>query len=205
MSKDYHLALDAMGVIYRFGDDLRDIVLPFIREQGCEIELETIRNQYHLAADTGAISSAEFWRGIGLDPALERQFLAQYWLTGEILNFLEAARQAFNGVGYISNDVAEWSVTRAEMFGVAGMLEPWIVSGEIGCRKPDPEIYQRYQSAAGVPAERIIFIDDREVNLDGAAAQGFLTLLYDPDEMSNGSSHRVVKALEELLDPTFLG
>lgn len=193
-----------MGVIYRFGDDLRDIVLPFIREQGCESDFEIVRRHYHLAADTGSISSAEFWRSIELDPALERQLLAQYWLTGEILDFITRGRQVFNGVGYLSNDIAEWSETRAEMFGFAGLLEPWIVSGRVGCRKPDPEIYQRYQAAAAIPAEQIIFIDDREVNLDGAAAQGFQTLLYDPDEINGGTRHRVVRVLEELLDPAFL-
>lgn len=204
MSKDYHLALDAMGVIYLFADDLRDILAPFVQEKGGEAEFEVIRAQYHQASDTGTITSADFWHNVGLDPAIEREFLAQYWLTGEVLSFISNAREIYGGVGLLSNDVGEWAERRAEMFGFAGLLDPWIVSGEVGCRKPAPEIYRRYLAAAAVPAGQIIFVDDREANLDGAASEGFTTLRFDPDGTVEGSNHAVVTSLTDLLDPALL-
>ncbi len=48
-----------------------------------------------------------------------------------------------------------------------------------GVRKPMPEIYALAAERAGVPADEIIFIDNRQKNLDGAKLAGWQTYLYD--------------------------
>lgn len=45
-------------------------------------------------------------------------------------------------------------------------------------RKPMPEIYELAQKKAGVPGEEILFIDNRQKNLDGAINAGWQTYLY---------------------------
>ncbi len=40
------------------------------------------------------------------------------------------------------------------------MLEHWVVSCEVGCRKPDPAIYELALRRAGVPASAAVYIDD---------------------------------------------
>ena len=47
-----------------------------------------------------------------------------------------------------------------------------VVSGEIGMRKPDPEIFQHAADAIGVPAQDCFFIDDLEENVLGAQRVG---------------------------------
>ena len=47
-----------------------------------------------------------------------------------------------------------------------------IVSGEIGMRKPDPEIFKHAANEIGIPPERCFFIDDLEENVLGAQAIG---------------------------------
>lgn len=42
-----------------------------------------------------------------------------------------------------------------------------------GYRKPAKEAYTSAVEALGVPAADLVFIDDRQVNVDGALAAGF--------------------------------
>lgn len=54
-----------------------------------------------------------------------------------------------------------------------------IDSSVVKLRKPMPEIYQIAQERANVPANEILFIDNRQKNLDGAKLAGWQTYLYD--------------------------
>lgn len=50
---------------------------------------------------------------------------------------------------------------------------PWtFVSWHLGMRKPDPAIFEHAAGHLGVPAERLIFVDDREGNCQGARSIG---------------------------------
>lgn len=50
-------------------------------------------------------------------------------------------------------------------------------------RKPQPEIYQLAQEKCRCNHEDILFIDDKQRNLDVAASFGWKTLLYDPNNL----------------------
>jgi len=52
----------------------------------------------------------------------------------------------------------------------------------IGLVKPQKEIYQHAQKQAKVPHENILFIDDYEANVKGAAELGWNTVLFNPDK-----------------------
>lgn len=54
-----------------------------------------------------------------------------------------------------------------------------IDSTQVGYRKPMPEIYQIAQEKSGVPAEEILFIDNRAKNLIIPRGLGWQTYLYD--------------------------
>ena len=47
-----------------------------------------------------------------------------------------------------------------------------------GALKPEPEIYAVAVEGLGVPAEQILFVDDREENIRGAEAAGMLGIVY---------------------------
>ena len=47
-------------------------------------------------------------------------------------------------------------------------------------RKPDPEAYEHVEHALGVPAESILFFDDRQENIAGAVWAHWQTELIDP-------------------------
>lgn len=67
-----------------------------------------------------------------------------------------------------------------------------IVSADVGLVKPNPEIYYLTLRRLGVRAEECIFVDDRQIFLDVAAALGMQPILY-------RDFHQVKAAIEGLL------
>ncbi|MCH2170367.1 HAD family phosphatase [Myxococcota bacterium] len=86
---------------------------------------------------------------------LVEQVSAAGWRTGCLSN---------------SNEL-HWPLKRDGM-ELGRLLDAHFVSHELGCVKPDPEIYQEVIAQLGVPAETVLFLDDNQINVDGARAVG---------------------------------
>ena len=67
-----------------------------------------------------------------------------------------------------------------------------VISGEVGMRKPDPEIFRLTADKLGVPAEACVFVDDHPGHLKGALGEGMTTVLH-------RSPAQTITELEELL------
>ena len=62
---------------------------------------------------------------------------------------------------------------------------PWLqefthttFSHRLGIAKPDAEIYRHAVQGLGVPAGEILFVDDREENIEAARAAGMVAVQY---------------------------
>jgi 2-haloacid dehalogenase len=56
------------------------------------------------------------------------------------------------------------------------------ISGHMGVAKPDAAIYQMVEDDCGVPPGQLLFVDDRQDNIDAAAARGWQTHLFKTPE-----------------------
>ena len=72
----------------------------------------------------------------------------------------------------LTNNVREWEPLWRSMLPVDEIFELVVDSAFVGCRKPEPEIYQLTLERIGLPAEACLFVDDLETNCDGARAVG---------------------------------
>jgi HAD superfamily hydrolase (TIGR01509 family) len=77
-------------------------------------------------------------------------------------------------VGLVSNS---WGNTYPREL-IDALLDPIVISGEVGLRKPDAAIYELALHRLGVAAERTLFVDDAEPNVLGARAVGLQALLH---------------------------
>jgi FMN phosphatase YigB (HAD superfamily) len=72
---------DAMGVIFSVGDDVENLLIPYIRALIPAIDAQSVKNSY-LAASLGKIHSHKFWELLGFDqaniPAIERDSLGAH-------------------------------------------------------------------------------------------------------------------------------
>jgi putative hydrolase of the HAD superfamily len=201
------VVFDAMGVVFTVCDDTNDLLVPFIRERNPGISREEI-NEIYIRASLGQIASRRLWEEVGLGgqyPEIETTYL-DTWLTldPEFVPVARALSERFS-LGLLSNDLSEWSAYLRDRFSL-GFLDAVIISGDAGCRKPSPEIYERFLTGAGAPAEECVFIDDKLKNLAAAAALGMKTIRFarQPDESdfepdaTIGSFGRLEEAIDRL-------
>jgi putative hydrolase of the HAD superfamily len=173
------LVLDAMGVIYSVGNDDRDLLCPFVEEKGGTKDVSKIEMLYH-STSLGNMSSAELWEAVGLDPGLEDEYLQRYELTDGLTDFLEAVNSQGYEVWCLSNDISEWSKKLRARFGLDKYVRDFVISGDVGVRKPEQAIFDHLIGQLTVSPRDAVFVDDQRRNLDVAAALGFNTILFVP-------------------------
>ena len=64
----------------------------------------------------------------------------------------------------------------------SSLLNPVIVSYLVGTHKPEKAFYERLVNESGVPADRILFIDDLEINVEAARKVGMIGLQFNTRE-----------------------
>jgi putative hydrolase of the HAD superfamily len=159
-----------MGVIYRSGDDVAEVLVPYLRDLGCSLPTPEIETLY-LDASLGQMTSREFWAACEVDGD-DEQYCARHELMPGILEPLHLAVKQGIRVACLSNDESEWSVQLRSRFALSDWVETWVISGDIGVRKPNRAAYQRLVEAMGVRPEEINYIDDRPTNVEAAREVG---------------------------------
>jgi putative hydrolase of the HAD superfamily len=62
--------------------------------------------------------------------------------------------------------------------GILDLFDDVVCSAEVGCAKPDPEIYALACRRLGHPPAACVFVDDHEPNVRAAEVAGLRALLY---------------------------
>ena len=94
----------------------------------------------------------------------------------EILKEISASKKYL--VGALNNEARETNDFRFSKFGLRRYLKVAFSSCYVGLRKPDPAIYRRALDILGSDPARTLFIDDRQENVDGAAAAGMVAIRF---------------------------
>jgi epoxide hydrolase-like predicted phosphatase len=87
---------------------------------------------------------------------------------------VEDLREAGLRVGLLSNS---WGNTYPRE-RIDALFDPVVISGEVGLRKPRAEIYELALERLGLPANRVLFVDDAEPNILGARCVGLQAFLH---------------------------
>jgi putative hydrolase of the HAD superfamily len=83
------------------------------------------------------------------------------------------ARAAGIRTGLVSNS---WGTHRYDRARLAELFDGIVISGEVGIRKPAPEIYELGAERIGVEPAGCVFVDDLPFNLEPAAQLGMATV-----------------------------
>jgi putative hydrolase of the HAD superfamily len=67
---------------------------------------------------------------------------------------------------------------KLDQFNLQPLFDHFIISGEVGVRKPDPAIFRLALSRLAIEPAEAVFIDDRPENLAAAAALGIKPILF---------------------------
>jgi putative hydrolase of the HAD superfamily len=170
------VAFDAMGVLYKTGDDVEDLLIPYLRGKGCTLVDSEIEDLYR-ECSLGKMSSSEFWNSTNAVGATDFEYCQGHRLTDGILPLLVELSRACR-IACLSNDVSEWSVHLRERFGLTEYIGEWVISGDIGVRKPDREAFAELCYRLGLPPHRFLLVDDRAANIDAAMRFGLAAIPF---------------------------
>ncbi|HEY0784503.1 MAG TPA: HAD-IA family hydrolase [Acidobacteriaceae bacterium] len=81
-------------------------------------------------------------------------------------------------MGQLNNESRELNDVRLDRFGLREYLSVFLCSGYVNLRKPDPAIYRLGAEVLQKKPAEIVFIDDREKNVQEAAGFGFHAIQY---------------------------
>lgn len=95
--------------------------------------------------------------------------------TGDVVRRLHAAGVPMAG---LTNWSAELYPQAPARFPVLGLLRDVVVSGVEQVAKPDPRIYRIAAERIGLPAEQLVFVDDRADNVEAAEALGMHGVVF---------------------------
>ena len=71
-----------------------------------------------------------------------------------------------------------WLDEDLALLGLTDLANDVVNSSRVGIAKPDPGIYRIAAERAAVPADRCLFVDDTQANIDAARAAGMTAVLY---------------------------
>ena len=164
-----------------------DAVLRRFREDsGCRALL--------IELETGKLAEEDFEPQFAAILGVEAPELIDRLFAGsrpdeEMLSAVRRARAAGIRTGLISNS---WGTRRYDRRQLAELFDGVVISGEVGMRKPIPEIYELGAEAIGLAPPDCVFVDDLPFNLDPAARLGRATVHHT-------SPAPTIDALERLL------
>jgi putative hydrolase of the HAD superfamily len=194
------------GLLIDFGGVLTsnvfDSFAAFCRAEG--LDPDTVRDRFmedRAARDLlgeleeGRIGNAEFEQrfapmlGVSEHEGLIARLFSGMQHDEAMFDAVAAARRAGVRTGLVSNSWGEEGYDRSR-FGE--LFDVLVISGEIGIRKPAPEIYALAAERLGLAPERCVFVDDLGGNLKPAAQIGMATVLHRDAEST-------IRRLEALL------
>lgn len=81
-------------------------------------------------------------------------------------------------ISSLNNESRDLNEYRIDKFGLREYFDVFLSSCYLGARKPDAEIYKLALSITQRKSEETIFVDDRPMNLEPAAALGMKTIEF---------------------------
>jgi putative hydrolase of the HAD superfamily len=170
------------------------------------ITTETLGKAMHAAAEAngenplfalerGEISEARFLEMLsdGLAPLLgHRPHLHRFKETyfealdpnPPMIDLMRELKAAGYRMAMLTNNVKEWEPLWRSMLPVDEIFELVVDSAFVGCRKPESRIYAITLERLGLPAERCLFVDDVQVNCEGAEKAGIRAVHFRDNEQA---------------------
>jgi putative hydrolase of the HAD superfamily len=151
------LAPDAIATAFRSQPEARELVI---------------------GLETGTIPESRFEQrlsemlGIPTMPLIER-LMAGATKDEKMCDAVLSARTQGIKTGLVSNS---WGTTRYPRPLLQELFDGVVISGEVGVRKPAPEMYTRGAEAIGLTPAECVFVDDLPFNLKPAAELGMATV-----------------------------
>lgn len=162
------------------------------RARACEhfnLDTEELHERHHLTFDTyeegkltlnGYLERTVFYEPRDFTLADFRAFMfAQSQALPYMLEFMAALKAKHQlKVIAVSNEGRELTVHRVTTFDLGSFIDAFMSSCFVHVRKPDEDIFRMALDVAQVPAEDVVYIDDRPMFVDIARGLGLKGVVH---------------------------
>jgi epoxide hydrolase-like predicted phosphatase len=147
-----------------------------------------------IGLETGALPEEEFEPGFATALGVAAPGLIDRLFAGSrpdeaMLSAVRSARAAGIRTGLLSNS---WGTRRYDRALLAELFDGVVISGEVGMRKPAPEMYLLGAERIGLPPAECVFVDDLPFNLTPAGELGMATVHHRSAEQTIGELERLL-------------
>jgi putative hydrolase of the HAD superfamily len=101
-----------------------------------------------------------------------------------MIDLMRELKEAGYRMAMLTNNVQEWEPLWRAMLPVDEIFETVVDSGFVGCRKPESRIYALTLERIAAPAGSCLFVDDVEVNVEGARRAGMNAVHFRDNEQA---------------------
>jgi epoxide hydrolase-like predicted phosphatase len=122
-------------------------------------------------------------------PGLIERLMADSRPDERMVAAVARARSSGIRTGLISNS---WGTRRYDREQLAELFDGVVISGEVGIRKPAPEIYELGAREIGLEPAACVFVDDLPFNLEPAAELGMATVHHTAPEQTISELERLL-------------
>jgi putative hydrolase of the HAD superfamily len=102
----------------------------------------------------------------------------------EMIDLMRVLKESGYRMAMLTNNVREWEPYWRSMLPVDDIFETVVDSGFVGFRKPESRIYALTLERVGAAPESCLFIDDVEVNCEGARRAGMTAVHFRDNEQA---------------------
>lgn len=102
----------------------------------------------------------------------------------EMIELMRELKASGLRMAMLTNNVREWEPVWRPMLPVDEIFETVVDSGFVGCRKPEPQIYEMTLERLGLAAEVCLFVDDLLPNIEGARKAGMSAVHFRDNEQA---------------------
>lgn len=178
-----------VGVLGTAGISLEELgkaMVAVTERQGSNplIELETgrVSEQAFMDALADELSTQRGSR-VDLDGFGERYFQHLH-PNDALIDYMRALRERGYRLAICTNNVREWEARWRAMLPVDELFDVIVDSARVGVRKPEPRIYEITLERLGTAPQATLFIDDVELNCEGARKVGIGALRFRSTEQA---------------------
>lgn len=182
------------GVYFDFGGVVSDETEKKIVERVSELfDIDINQNKNHLLdlvseLEKGKINEKEFWKSLKqkTNKKLPHYMFAKLWIRKyfkkvqiheNVLRLIKELKKNEYIVGLLSNNNKPYAKFLKKK-GYYKIFNPVVLSCEVGYRKPEREIYEIALQKIELKPQEVVFVDDRQENVDAAKKFGIHAFVF---------------------------
>ena len=197
-----NIVFDVGKVLVSYEPDLyMEHILGFDKRTRDAVNAAMFQNPLWEESDRGALSTEELIRGfMNQNPFYEKEILEAHRNVGKCIELFPYVIEWMTDLKkrgyhlYILSNYAEYTFEQTkEKMALLPFMDGTVFSYECKWIKPEKEIYEYICSKYQLKPEECVFLDDRQLNVEGAQKAGWKGIVFENYQQARGDLNQLLE------------